>query len=130
MGVQRNSVGRSDPVIVSRKGGRHDIPCRTFLQSRARALGALGAYCSSKTYWCCESRTTSVRLAPAPTTNSKPCTPGAVVTNERPPSGFLREAASLFHSPKSKTVAPPGRPPAQRVEASTSRRSLGDVWYS
>ena len=38
-----------------------------------------------------------------------PDIPGAVVRNEIVPSGFLRDATSLFHSPKSKIVAPPAR---------------------
>ena len=54
-------------------------------------------------------RSTSVFFGPVPTTNSKPVIPGAMVRNEIVPSGFLREATSLFHSPKSKTVAAPAR---------------------
>ena len=49
----------------------------------------------------------NVRLAPEPTTNSKPYSPGAVVMKEIVPSGFLRLAISLFYSPKSKIVETP-----------------------
>ena len=40
----------------------------------------------------------------SPTTNSNPMTPGAMVMNDIVPSGFLRDATSLLHSPKSNTV--------------------------
>jgi hypothetical protein len=36
--------------------------------------------------------------------------PGAVVRNETVPSGLWREATSVFHSPKSNTVATPAWP--------------------
>jgi hypothetical protein len=49
----------------------------------------------------------NVLLAPEPTTNSKPNSPGTVVMKEIVPSGFLRLATSLFHSPKSKIVEAP-----------------------
>src|SRR5262245_42064986 len=60
---------------------------------------------SSNTYSCWASRRTSVFLVPSPTTNSTPRIPGPVVRKEIVPSAFLREAISLFHSPKSNTVA-------------------------
>src|SRR5580658_8456370 len=59
---------------------------------------------SSNTYSCCASLMVNVRLASEPTTNSKPNSPGTVVMKEIVPSGFLRLATSLFHSPKSKIV--------------------------
>src|SRR5208283_293807 len=62
---------------------------------------------SSYTYSCCASRMIRVRLGPEPTTNSEPVTPGTMVMNEIVPSGFLRLATSLFHSPKSKIVEGP-----------------------
>src|SRR5690349_8066384 len=62
---------------------------------------------SSNTYSCCASRAINVRFAPEPTTNSEPIMPGTIVTNEIVPSGFLRLATSLFHSPKSKIVEEP-----------------------
>ena len=34
-------------------------------------------------------------------------TPGAIVRNDTEPSGFVRDATSLFHSPKSNTVVAP-----------------------
>ena len=58
-------------------------------------------------YSCWASRTIKVRLGPEPTTNSAPETPGTMVMNEIVPSGFLRLATSLFHSPKSKMVEEP-----------------------
>ena len=58
-------------------------------------------------YSCCASRTIKVRFGPEPTTNSAPETPGTMVMNEMVPSGFLRLAISLFHSPKSKIVEGP-----------------------
>src|SRR6266496_5980768 len=62
---------------------------------------------SSNTYSCCASRVINVGLAPGPTTNSEPIKPGTMVIKEIVPSGFLRLATSLFHSPKSKIVEAP-----------------------
>src|SRR6266542_345132 len=42
----------------------------------------------------------------SPTTNSYPSLVGSMVMNDMVPSSFLREATALFHSPKSKVVAP------------------------
>src|SRR5687768_3583860 len=62
--------------------------------------------CALSTYSCCASRKVSV-LSPA--TNSSPLNPGTMVRKEIVPSGFLREATSLDHSPKLKIVAGPFR---------------------
>src|SRR5262249_50868858 len=66
-------------------------------------------YRSSNTYSCWASRRVRVLFALEPTTKANPFAPGAVVMNEIVPSGFFREAISLFHSPKSNTVVPPLR---------------------
>jgi hypothetical protein len=49
----------------------------------------------------------NVLLDLEPIVNSKPLAPGAMVMNDMVPSGFLREATSLFHSPKSNIVEAP-----------------------
>ena len=53
--------------------------------------------------------------------------PGAVVRNEMVPSGFLREATSLFHSPKSKTVVAPARR-SRRSRRARRSRSAAPAW--
>src|SRR2546428_9600842 len=79
---------------------------RLSSESEERFRGRESDYFSSNPYSCWASRSTSVRLGPPPTVNSTPMIPGRIVRKDIEPSGFLREATSLFHSPKSNIVAP------------------------
>jgi hypothetical protein len=96
------------PGSVARNlGSRIHCPGRCQVFGKTSCMSPVSCQRSSKTYSCCASRVTNVFFAPEPIVNSKPLAPGATVTKVTVSSGFLREATSLFHSPKSKIVAAP-----------------------